>query len=37
MNLRSPTNIVKNNESNLKSKNEENNLNNFDENDTEKV
>jgi hypothetical protein len=37
MNLNSPSNLVKSNESNIKNKNEVNNLNNFDENDTEKV
>jgi hypothetical protein len=37
MNLNSPSYLVKSNESNIKNKNEVNNLNNFDENDTEKV
>jgi hypothetical protein len=37
MNVRSPANFIKNTDSNLTNKNEDNHLNNFDENDTEKA
>jgi hypothetical protein len=37
MNVRSPANFIQNGESNLKNQNVDNQLNTFDENDTEKA